>query len=167
MKFLVRQTIYYIVLLQTVFLVAGCSGISYLSAVGLGSSNMLREVTIESTVDSNHDNPVALDLLFIYDPTLMPVLTSLTGPEWFAQKNQLLLSYQQKILIAGIEVVPLSVRRSVELPKGHKNAKNVLLFVNYLAVDGQDVAELSDYNQLKIVLERERYQLVEMNKALD
>ncbi len=128
------------------------------------SGNSLSEVSVEATADSNRSLPVALDLLFINDSALIPELTALSGPEWFAKKRQFMLNYQQQILLASLEVVPLSAMQAVSLPDGYKNAENVLMFVNYLAGDGQHVAELSNYKQLKIRLERERYQLLETSK---
>jgi hypothetical protein len=152
MRLLIRQTIGYMLLLLSVLLVIGCSGKTYLS-----------EVSIEAVEGSNRSAPVAVDLLFVSDSALMIELTSLSSPEWFAHKQKLMMRYQQ-ISLASVEVVPLSVIPSVVLPDGYKNAKYIIMFANYKASAGQYVAELSGYQKLKIRLERDRYQLLEMNK---
>lgn len=155
MKFLMHQAIKYLSLLLIVVLLASCSAMR---------SNSLREVSIEATANANRSMPVALDLLFISDSTLLPQLTSLSGPEWFANKQQLMMIYQQQVLLASFEIVPSSVISSVLLPEGHKSAETVIMFVNYPEGEGQYAAELSNFKQLNIRLERERYQLLEITK---
>jgi hypothetical protein len=164
MEFITRQKINHILLLLTVFLVTGCSGNTNFSLRGFSNSNSLSEVSVEATKGSNHNMPVALDLLFINDSKLTPYLASLSSPEWFARKQELMMRYQQQIILTSIEVVPLSDIPSLALPNGHKDAKNVVMFANYTKEEGQYVAELSHYKKLKIRLEIDHYQLLEMKK---
>ena len=164
MKLLIRKRTNQILLLLTIFLVAGCSGNTYFNMAGFFNSNTLRKVSIESIEDSNGSAPVALDLLFIDDSTLMPELTALSSPEWFARKQALMLRYQQQITLVSVEIVPMTEIQSLTLPDRHKNAEHVVMFANYQASRGHRVAELSNYRKLKIRLERDRYQLLEMDK---
>ena len=49
----------------------------------------------------------------------------------------------------------------MEKHHAHKNAKNILMFTNYRSSNGQYVAELSHFKQLKIRLLNTRYELLE------
>jgi type VI secretion system protein len=163
----IRNTSLYLMvlmLLQTALLVTGCTGDSDFSLRGLSNSNSLTEVSVEAMEGSNHSMPVALDLLFINDSKLMTDLASLSSPEWFARKPELMMRYQQQIILTSIEVVPLSEIPLLELPNGHKDAKHVVMFANYIEEEGQYAVELSRYEKLKIRLEIDRYQLSEMKK---
>jgi type VI secretion system protein len=164
MEHVTRQPISYILLLLTSLLITGCSANSYWSSVGLGRNNALRDISIEAMPDANRNSAVAVDLLFIKDPSLIPLLTQLSAPEWFAQKTVFIMHYSQQIMLASFEVVPITAPFTLPLPEGYESAKYVLLFTNYIAKNGQHVAELKDYQRLKIRLDREHYQLLEMNK---
>ncbi|EGG93677.1 hypothetical protein IMCC1989_936 [gamma proteobacterium IMCC1989] len=143
-------------------LLSGCgSAKSALKMVGLGSDNALSSIALESTADSNMDTPVAIDLLFIYDSSVTPLLIELNGPEWFTKKPSLTKRYDKEIDVVSLEVVPLSLIKKITLPKAHKNAKNILMFTNYRTSDGQYVAELSHFKQLKIRLLNTRYELLQ------
>jgi hypothetical protein len=136
-----------------------CSSSGLLSVVGLGSANDLQAISIEATPDCNRNMPVAMDLVFLADDNLAKLLRELNGPQWFEQKQALRKRYSDKLSLVNLEVVPLTVMDSVPLPDKHKDAKHILLFANYLGADGQLVAELSHYKDLKIILRRDAYQL--------
>jgi hypothetical protein len=163
MEHVTRQPISYLLLL-TSLLMTGCSGHSYWSAAGFGRNNALLGISIEATPDVNRTTAVAVDLLFIQDPSLIPLLTQLSAPEWFAKKAVFITHYSQQLTLASFEVVPSSAAFTLSLPERYESARSVLLFTNYIAKNGQQVAELKDYQRLKIRLESERYQLLEMNK---
>ncbi len=150
------------VLMFVFLLLSGCgSAKSVLKMVGLGSDNTLLSIALESTADSNMNTPVAIDLLFIYDSNITPLLIELNGPEWFLRKPSLTKRYDKEIDVVSVEVVPLSFIKNIALAKNHKNAKNILMFTNYRSSDGQYVAELSHFKQLKIRLLNTRYELLQ------
>jgi type VI secretion system protein len=143
-------------------LLSGCgSANSALKMVGLGSDNALSSIALESTVDSNMDTPVAIDLLFIYDTNVTPLLIELNGPEWFTRKPSLTKRYDKEVDVVSLEIVPLSFIKKIPLPKAHKKAKNILMFTNYRSSDGQYVAELRHFTKLKIRLLNTGYELLQ------
>ncbi len=144
---------------------AACSANSYLSLIGLGANNDIENISVETAPNANRNMPVALDLLFVRDESVAELLTGLSGPEWFARKQELLIRYDRKLSLASFEIVPLTIVDSLRLPEDYQHANKVLLFANYLGSDGQYVAELGHYRQLKIRLDREAYQLLEMDKG--
>jgi type VI secretion system protein len=157
-----KKLLRYVVFSFSIFLLSGCgSANSALKLVGLGSDNALSSVALESTADSNMDTPVAIDLLFIYDANVTPLLLALNGPEWFTRKPSLIKRYDKEIDVVSLEVVPLSFIKKIALPNDHKKAKNILMFTNYRSNDGQYVAELSHFKKLKIRLLNTRYELLQ------
>ncbi len=154
-----------IILLSLTLIVVGCSSTkNALKAVGLGSDNSLNSISIEAISGSNLDTPVALDLLFIKDEQVTPILLGLSGPAWFNDKQGLIKRYDSEVSVVSFEVVPLSYIEKVKLPKDHKKAKNILLFANYQTTEGQYVAELSHFSRLKIRLLKSTYQLQELSQ---
>ena len=126
-------------------------------------STDLDKVWIQSDADSNQNLPTAVDILFIYDQKTADALSALSGPDWFAQKRALLLKYQAKMFIKALEVVPHSPKQAVILPDTFYNAISVLMFANYLAADGQYLADITQYCHLNIRLKNKGYLLEELN----
>lgn len=143
----------------------GCSSTkSLLSVVGMGSHNSIKTITVESDLNSNMDTPVAIDIVFINDDSITPLLAGLNGPTWFADKHALLKRYEKQINIVSLEVVPLSFIQKLALPKDKKKAKSVLMFANYRSTNGQFIANISQYKKLKIHLLFDSYKLREMSQ---
>ncbi|GLX80376.1 hypothetical protein tinsulaeT_37160 [Thalassotalea insulae] len=126
-------------------------------------STDLEKMWIQSDANSNQNLPTAVDILFIYDQKAADTLSALSGPDWFAQKRALLLKYQASILITALEIVPQSSKQTVTLPDKFYNAISVLMFANYLAPDGQYLADITQYCELKVTLKNKGYILEELN----
>jgi|GEM_PF-2259406 len=124
---------------------------------------LLESVYIQSSVDSNNNVPVALDIVFVFNDKAAEVLSALSGPDWFINKKRLLLRYQKNLVVSEQEVVPYTAEYVLILPKNYFNAVSVYLFANYLDQDGQYQADLTQYKVLKITLNRQNY-LLEENK---
>jgi hypothetical protein len=127
--------------------------------VGLGSANKLRQLTVEGQGDINLGNPVAFDIVYVYDPEVGATLSSMSAPQWFNQKAQLQLKYGQKLLVTSQDTVPFSVSKTVEMPKTANDAQIILLFANYIPEAGQVAANLTDYQKVHVVFTGEHYQL--------
>ncbi|ODS25025.1 hypothetical protein AB835_00525 [Candidatus Endobugula sertula] len=144
-------------------MVSCSSATSVLRATGLtsNSKNSLKSIALESLANSNFDTPVAVDIVFIHNGNITPILSALSGPEWFNKKQELMKRYDNQIDLISLEVVPLSLVESMVLPKKHKQAMNIIMFTNYQSSNGQYMAEIGHFKQLKIRLLRDSYQLVE------
>lgn len=123
----------------------------------------LDAISVLSDTDSNHNLPVALDILFIADVKTAQALGALSGPDWFAGKRALLLRYQQQLVISELEIVPQSAEQNISLPDTYYNAVSVLIFANYLAEAGQYQADITQFSELRITLKRRGYALEELN----
>ncbi len=164
-RWFIRLTI---ILFAILFVTACSSSRTILKTVGLGviagSNNSMKKVSIESLANSNLKTPVAVDLLFINDKNIAPLLSALSGPEWFSRRQELIKRYDNEIQLVSLEIVPLSYIETIKLPKGHKEANNILLFANYRSSHGQYVAELSHFKSLKVRLLRNSYELLELGE---
>lgn len=119
-------------------------------------------ISVTSNVNSNGNMPVAIDIVFINDKTVNASLLGLTGPQWFANKSGLLLRYSKELSVAHLEVVPQTLKEKIPLPSNYSNAFKVLLFTNYVEAAGQHVADITQFNELQILLKKSGYQLKEM-----
>lgn len=140
-------------------LLSGCS------VLGLSPLNDIRSIRIEASADCNRNMPVAIDFVFISDERVAKLLADLNGPDWFGRKQELMMRYDKQINVISAEVVPLSILSALSLPEDHSRSGNILMFANYLGVEGQLVAQLGQYRQLKILLQREGYRLIEMHQG--
>lgn len=150
-----------LIVLVNLFL-TGCSTLRSWSHVF--DSNELDNIVVEANVDSNLNNPVALDIVFVYDEKLKTTFAPLNGPQWFDKKAGLVFRYKADIDVVNLEVVPLTATKSITLPDRHNDAIRVLMFANYIDQKGQYVADLTVFKQVTITLKRDQYELNEMSK---
>jgi hypothetical protein len=130
----------------------------------LKGANSLKEISVESTADSNLSAPLALDIVFIYDDEIASSLREMHSPHWFDSKVNLMVRFGNDIDVMHLEIVPLSPMHVAVLPVMHKKAKTILLFANYRDRNGQYVAELSQFKQLKIHCLSGNYRLIELDE---
>jgi hypothetical protein len=148
-----------------VLMLNACSGEkSLLDIFNVGSDNAIKNISVVSTSDSNMNNAVAIDLLFVNDDSISPLLLELNGSEWFNDKALLLSRYGKALDVVSLEVAPLSFVESVDLPKTKKLAQRVLMFTNYRNHNGQFVADITQYKSLTIRLLIDTYELIEMSE---
>ncbi|WP_157368849.1 hypothetical protein [Algicola sagamiensis] len=135
----------------------GCSTAKWLgSYVGLYSENDLETILVQS---ENMTNPIAYDVVFIYDETLTNTLTEFSGPQWFIQKDEVLLKYGQSLSVISNDVVKNMPPTPLTLPSNAQDAKAILLFANYPEKQGQTVAILSGYEALKVLFKQGAYEI--------
>lgn len=138
-------------------LVLGTVGCSMISSTVSGwiygdpPRTSLRQITVRADIAANESSATMLDIVFVYDEASMAQLPK-TGPEWFAKKDAL-----QKSLVTSIEVVALQVPAAsadfqVSLPSRASKAIGVFVLANYLAADGQPIANLTPWRQATIHL---------------
>jgi type VI secretion system protein len=73
-----------------------------------------QQVVISADPDANQNSPLALDLVFIKDPTLLDVLLQTPASKWFATREDLLKTHPQTLLVKRMELVP---RQSIQIPE--------------------------------------------------
>ncbi len=135
-------------LLTAALLLGGCSLMDMLQAFYPKSD--LEQLRIVAATDANQTMATALDLVFVYDKTLIPLLPK-SGPEWFAKKKSIVANQPGKFVVVSLEVPPGMVL-DAPLPKRSGQALGVFLFANYLGKDGQFPVNLTAFNSAEIRL---------------
>ncbi|WP_432453210.1 MULTISPECIES: hypothetical protein [unclassified Agarivorans] len=150
------------ILLTCMLLMTACSLKEYL---GLSHANDLSKVSVSSTADCNQNNPVAYDLVLIFDTGAAATLSTMSAPQWFQQKEAMQLSLGSKIAVLSYDIVPLTSEQPITLPKNSRDATAVLLFANYLASLGQVAARIEGYPSVRIQFEVNQYQIIAGGKS--
>lgn len=140
-------------------LMLGVSGCSVKKYLGLSHANNLKHISVSCSQDCNSHSPVEYDLVFVFDAGAASSLSSLSGPQWFRDKQALQLSLGPKITTVSHDIVPLTSATELSLPKKSRDAVAVLLFANYLAAPGQVAAALQGYKSVAISFEASKYQI--------
>jgi len=75
-----------------------------------------------------------------------------TGPDWFNRRSDLLIALGPKIDVASVELPGNQVVAPVSMPKRYKKALVVYCYVNFVAAAGQGVADLTQFERVRITL---------------
>ena len=142
----------------------GCSSVNTYIPFYPVHNNEIESILVHSDTQSNQNVPVSMDILFIYQNSLMKSIKNLTSPAWFKNKQAFLLSFQHSLDIVHLEVVPQTAPEKVRLPDNYAKAVQVILFANYINPKGQYQANLSQFKKLEINLHKDDYSLEEQSK---
>ena len=77
-----------------------------LAACGTDSRIKTRTVDMDVAPNANVDNALAVDLVLVYDSTLIPSFTELASAAWFKNRDQLKLANPTGIEVQSFEVIP-------------------------------------------------------------
>jgi type VI secretion system protein len=135
--------------LQNVFLalaLASCA--SKLPPTGLQTIQVLADV------NANQNNATALDLVFVYDSSTLPLLPK-SGPEWFDKKAALVAGLATAIDVVSLQIPPASnvnLPAAPPFPARYAKAVGVYGYANYVTPAGQAVLNLTPYGTVGIML---------------
>ena len=137
-----------------------------LSGCGFGGGPstvfLLERVTIVATEDANAQSATAVDLVFVYDETAVPILQNLTASDWFARRAQIRRDFPEGVGVKSWEIVPKSVVSNWEVPEemlenaSGDDAVAGFLFASYFS-PGDHRARLESRRALRIELERDDF----------
>jgi type VI secretion system protein len=133
--------------------VAGLLGCSMLgSLLGKGTpTTSLRSLAVIAEAQANRNSATALDVLFIYDSSALPLLPT-SGPAWFAQKDGLTNALGAAADIVSLQVPPPYRLAAMELPARYRHAIRVVAYANYLTPAGQTPINLTTYKHATLTL---------------
>ena len=154
-----RQSAVLILLLSIVlvFSMAACGGFHPSAWV---DRNFDFNVTVAKNV--NHNSPIAVDLVLVFDEDLLKTLSALTSREWFKKRDQFKQDFPGDSGFSSLEwewvpdqrVLPLSLPTKSKL-------EAVIIFANYTS-KGAHRARIAPNSDIKLKLLEEGFQ-VEMN----
>ena len=111
----------------------------------------LKQLNVVAEIGANQNTATALDLVFVFDKTALPLLPK-TGPDWFANKQALLAGLASGVAVLSLQVPPASKVIATPLPQAHEKAIAVYSYANYLSAAGQAMGDLTPYPCVQITL---------------
>ncbi|HBM12821.1 MAG TPA: hypothetical protein DD390_09010 [Rhodospirillaceae bacterium] len=140
-----------------------------LTACGLvgGSSDpvfQMETVQLRASVDANATSATAVDMVFVYDPSVIDVLQAVPASDWFNRKRQFLLDYPKGISVMSWEIVPSSALPPWTVPDdmlsndAGDDATAAFVFADYLS-PGAHRARLESGIGIRIDLARDDFTL--------
>jgi len=138
--------------LAVLLLVAGCSSIG---AVFSGPAVAVNSVMITASDDMNHNSPVAVDLVILYDDSLTERVLGMTAADWFNHREQLRRDFPEGLQVVSWEIVPGQTLPAQPVSRRSGTTAG-FLFANYFA-PGQHRIRLTDQSQVHVRLLKEAF----------
>lgn len=124
-------------------LLAGCGG---------GDKTIQsRLIEFEVAQGANQDSPIAIDIVYVFDPQLVPQLTQMTARDWFQKKSQVRQAFPTGFDVASFEVVPGQKGPIESVPSKSRDAIAAFVFANY-ASEGTHRARIDALEHCLIAL---------------
>ena len=144
-------------LLLVVFLaVTGCSIVSH----WWRDTTALKTVNVQASDDVNDFSAVMVDLVFVHDKDLVAQLPD-NAADWFSRKQGLLFKYPKELSLRSLQVPPNFREQGIALPGNYRDAQRVLVYANYVNLQGQLPLEITDYPVINLELEKDRVVLTQ------
>jgi type VI secretion system protein len=135
---------------------------------GGGPVFQLETVQVRASGDANGYSATAVDMVFVYDPSVIDVLQAVPASDWFNRKRQFLLDYPKGISVMSWEIVPSSVLTPWTVPDdmlsndAGDDATAAFVFADYLS-PGAHRARLESGVGIRIDLARDDFTLSPFN----
>lgn len=110
------------------------------------------QVKLQSSTDANHSTATAVDIVFVYDEKLVPVLPKTSG-EWFAVKSVVVSRNHSALDVIHLEVPIGLPPYTIPLPARYRQAKYISSYTNYMSAKGQSPVNLRSFECVVISLE--------------
>jgi type VI secretion system protein len=112
----------------------------------------LRAVAVIAAAEANRDSATALDVLFVYDSKVLPLLPP-NGPAWFSRREGLANTLGASVDIVTLQVPPPYLLVRLDLPARYRHAIRVVAYANYLSPAGQAPIDLTSYANVTLTLQ--------------
>ena len=146
----------YALILLMLLAVTGCSMVSH----WWRDTTALKTVNIQASEDVNDFSAVMVDLVFVRDKDLVAQLPY-NAPEWFSRKQGLLFKYPKELSLRSLQVPPSFREQAIALPDNYRDAQRVLVYANYVNLQGQLPLEITDYPVINLELQKDRVVLTQ------
>ena len=146
----------YALILLMLLAVTGCSMVSH----WWRDTTALKTVNIQASEDVNDFSAVMVDLVFVRDKDLVAQLPD-NAPEWFSRKLGLLFKYPKELSLRSLQVPPNFREQAIALPDNYHDAQRVLVYANYVNLQGQLPLEITDYPVINLELQKDRVVLTQ------
>jgi len=101
-------------------------------------------IRIEVSPDLNEDNPLAVDLVYVFDEKLVTRLAETSARQWFQSRDQFQRDFPEGFTVRQWELVPGALLIVETVPAEAQEALASFVFADYLA-PGDHRARLDRY----------------------
>jgi len=92
----------------------------------------LKKISIVADKNLNQGLPVAVDLLFIDEPSVVDSLSKLKAIEWFLDRKDYIRKYKNQLKTISYEIVPGQVIKNIDIPYSiSADAVSIVIFADY------------------------------------
>ena len=95
-------------------------------------SIQLEKVEVVVSPQANQDNPIALDVLIVYDKAMLDRVLMLTARQWFNQRDQFKRDFPTGYDLLQWELGPGQTAPTRPVPKGSGKAVASIVFADYV-----------------------------------
>lgn len=118
--------------LASVCAVALGLGVAALAGCSSGPETIQTEtVDFEVTARANDDNALAVDLVMVFDQTLVAPVAELTAATWFKTRDQVRLANPTGLEVRSFEVIPGQPNTHVKIKGRSTDAIAAFIFASY------------------------------------
>ena len=127
-----------------------------LSGCGLfGSSGpdpiQTRLITFQVAQTANQDAPIAVDIVYVRDPQLIPQLSQMTARDWFQKRSAIRQAFPAGFDLTSRELVPGQKAPDEEIKDPTTDAIAAFVFANYSS-EGTHRARVDALERISIAL---------------
>lgn len=143
-----------LLLLLCLLALSGCGVVGKAKRlVGLGPDTAdLKTLAVSADAGANLGNGTRLDVVVIYSDRAVAALPK-TGPEWFRQRDALLLGFPKELTVISLEVTSPDDEFEVPLPKDTRSrGREVRVFADYAAQTGWPAISLTPFKRVALRL---------------
>lgn len=149
------------VLCSCMLILGACGGFKPWPMSKLIPSTKLDSVEIHSTRNSNQGTVAFLDIVYSYSDDNAAFLPD-KAKSWFENKSALSFSLKNTINVDNYQIPPGRIIKPVELPKGYKQARKVMLFIYYQYGESYYEMDITKLKRISIVLNEKDVDLINL-----
>jgi type VI secretion system protein len=126
-------------------------GLALLTGCGGDKGIQSRLIEFQVAQGANQDSPIAVDIVYVYDPQLVPQLTKMTAHDWFQKRSAVRQAFPTGFDVTSIEVVPGQKGPVEQVQPKASQAIAAFVFANY-ASEGTHRARVDGLERFFIAL---------------
>ena len=108
-------------------------------------------IELVAKIDANSHSATMVELVFVYDDAVVGQIQTMSGADWFNQRNAMIASFPNKLQVQGFELVPGVEIAPVTLPDISANADGVFVFAELFST-GNDKLDISNMPSVRITV---------------
>ena len=117
-------------------------------------------IDIVANYNANQNNPVPLDLVFVYEESFLAKVQTMTAEDWFAYRSGSVGIPESKAFWLSLEIGPGQNRSITSFPNNKNQALALLVFADY-QTDGLHRAIVQGDHSISIRLQETEFAVIQ------